>query len=604
MPRTLRFLLVAFVLNTFYFLLSTKVANALATFSTDYVVTYDISELGQTHVTFDIGQKNNLSTVYATSFSLSLSQTDLKNIRVKDAAGPISPQISQTENVTNINFDFGDKVVGRDKVNQFSIQFDSPDIANKQGSVWEINIPKLESNENTNSQQIIMKVPEDFGQPAYIDPKPSRVEGGKYLFTSATLSNKSISAVFGTTQYFKLQLTYNLNNTLNKNLTTQVALPPDTAYQTVFIKNLTPPPKDIAVDPDGNWLASYVISPGTDLQITADLFLKLSFNPKTSPLINADLYTRETNLWNYSDPDVAAKAAGLTTPKSVYDFVTNYLSYSYGRIGENSSPNRPGAVWALANPKNAICTEFTDLFITLARKNNIPARENQGFAMSTNDKLKPLSLNKDVLHAWPEYYDQTKQTWIQVDPTWGNTTGGVDYFNKLDLNHLVFAIHGLDSTQPLPAGSYKTIGEGSKDVFVQVTNPVTFPNPTFEVSYISADAKHLSLNLKNTSGVSGNAQIFIPKDTKVKEKTSNIHLIPYSNSTLEVDLDQTPSLYPVTAPLIIDVNGQKTSLSVTYQPNLPLGLTFGVAVLTAIGLALITRGLYLRRQRRHAPVHW
>ncbi|MBI2325840.1 transglutaminase family protein [Candidatus Collierbacteria bacterium] len=528
--RLIRQILLFLILNSIFIIHNSSPIYALASFSTDYVVTYDISQSGQTHVTFNIGQKNNLSTVYATSFSLSLSQTNLKNILVKDASGPISPQISQTENVTNINFDFGDKVVGRDKVNQFLIQFDSPDIASKQGSIWEINIPKLESNENTNSQKIILKVPGSFGEPAYIDPKPIRGENNSYVFTSTTLGNKSISAVFGTTQFYKLRLTYNLNNPLAKNLSTQIAIPPDTAYQTVYLKDINPRPKDIAVDPDGNWLASYVISPDTDLQVTAELYIKLSFNPKSYPPPNRDLYTRATKLWDYEDPDVAAKASGLTTPKSVYDFVTSNLSYSYGRIGGSSTPNRTGAVWALTHPQDAICTEFTDLFIALARKNGILARENQGFAMSTNDKLKPLSLGKDVLHAWPEYYDQTKQTWMQVDPTWGNTTGGIDYFNKLDLNHLVFVIHGLDSTQPLPAGSYKTTGGGSKDVFVQVTDPITFPNPTFEVNHASTDAKHLYLNLKNTSGISSNAAVSIIEDQRVKGVAKNYLLVPFSSS--------------------------------------------------------------------------
>jgi len=579
-------------------------AHTLATFATDYVVTYDINEQGQTHVTFNISQKNNLSTVYATSFSLSLSQTNLKNIQVGDTTGPINPQISQTENITNINFDFINKVVGKDKVNQFIIQYDSPDIANKQGSIWEINIPRLEPNENTNSQQLVLKVPGSFGQPAYIDPKPSRIDGSNYLFTSAVLGNKSISAVFGTTQYFKLQLIYNLSNQLAKNLTTQIALPPDTAYQTVYLKNLNPPPNDLASDPDGNWLASYTISPNTDLQITANLYLKLAFSPKTIPLENPDLYTRATKIWNYEDQDIAVKAVGLRTPKSIYDFVTNYLSYSYTRINQNSGINRPGAVWALANPKAAICTEFTDLFITLARKNNIPARENQGFASSSNNKLKPLSLAKDVLHAWPEYYDQAKQTWVQVDPTWGNSTGGIDYFHKLDLNHLVFAIHGVDSTQPLPAGSYKTIGGGSKDVFVQVTNPIAFPNPTFDISYSSNDSQHLLLSLKNTSGVSGDAKIDVAEDSHIKGGGSSYHLAPYSTKAVEINIKNAPNLRAITAPLIINVNGQKTTLNITYQPNLPVGLVLGTVVLSAVGLTLITRGVYLRRRRRNAPIHW
>jgi len=578
---------------------------ALATFSTDYVITYDINDQGQTHVTFNISQKNNLSTVYATSFSLSLSQTNLKNIQVRDAAGPINPQISQTENVTNINFDFINKVVGKDKVNPFSIQYDSTDIANKQGSIWEINIPKLEPNENTNSQQIILRVPAKFGQPAYIDPKPSRVEGNNYLFTSAVLGNKSISAVFGTTQFFKVQLIYNLTNPLSKSLSTQIALPPDTAYQTVFIKSINPPPKDIAIDPDGNWLASYLINPNSDLQITADLFIRLSFNPKRVILENSDLYTRATKLWNTEDPDIIVKAAGLTTPKSVYDFVTNYLTYSYVRItNPNEGVNRPGAVWALSNPTKTICTEFTDLFIALARKNNLPARELQGYALSTNDKLKPLSLSKDVLHAWPEYYDRNKQTWIQVDPTWGNTTGGIDYFNKLDLNHLVFAIHGLDSTQPLPAGVYKTAGGGSKDVFVQISDQVDFPQASFQVSYASMDNNRLYLFLKNLSGVAGDVEAKISENGEVKGRDLTYHLAPFGSSTIETEIKMSPHLYPITAPLIIDINGQKTTLNITYQPNLPISLVWAAAFLAAFGLALVARGLYLRRRHRRPPVHW
>ena len=92
--------------------------------------------------------------------------------------------------------------------------------------------------------------------------------------------------------------------------------------------------------------------------------------------------------------------------------------------------------------------EFTDLFITIARSAGIPAREVNGFAYTENPDIQPLSLVNDVLHAWPEYYDSEKGVWIPVDPTWGSTTGGVDYFSKLDLRHFTFVVHGKDSTKP------------------------------------------------------------------------------------------------------------------------------------------------------------
>jgi hypothetical protein len=110
--------------------------------------------------------------------------------------------------------------------------------------------------------------------------------------------------------------------------------------------------------------------------------------------------------------------------------------------------------------------EYTDLFIALARAAGIPAREINGYAYTENPEIQPLSLVADVLHSWPEYWDEQKQVWIPIDPTWGSTTGGVDFFSKLDLRHFTFVIHGKDDTTPYPPGSYKLGPSPQKDVFV------------------------------------------------------------------------------------------------------------------------------------------
>jgi hypothetical protein len=91
----------------------------------------------------------------------------------------------------------------------------------------------------------------------------------------------------------------------------------------------------------------------------------------------------------------------------------------------------------------------------------IPARELNGYAIASDTGANtPLSLNVqggDLLHAWVEFYDP-EYGWIAIDPTWGSTSK-IDYFTKLDTNHLVFAIKGTDPYLPLPAGTYKTDGE-------------------------------------------------------------------------------------------------------------------------------------------------
>jgi hypothetical protein len=66
----------------------------------------------------------------------------------------------------------------------------------------------------------------------------------------------------------------------------------------------------------------------------------------------------------------------------------------------------------------------------------------------------PVNLKSgDLLHAWPEFYDPF-YGWVQVDPTWG-ATSGIDYFTKLDTNHFALVVQGLSSEQPQPAGMYR-----------------------------------------------------------------------------------------------------------------------------------------------------
>src|SRR5581483_5024862 len=104
-------------------------------------------------------------------------------------------------------------------------------------------------------------------------------------------------------------------------------------------------------------------------------------------------------------------------------------------------------------------------------------------AYTQNTTQRPLSLLKDILHAWPEYYDDKKMTWIMVDPTWGNTTGGVDYFNLLDFDHFVFTIDGQSSVNPLPAGAYKNSEQkNKKDVSVTFNSNFDLPDSKEQIS--------------------------------------------------------------------------------------------------------------------------
>src|SRR6185369_7078379 len=120
------------------------------------------------------------------------------------------------------------------------------------------------------------------------------------------------------------------------------------------------------------------------------------------------------------------------------------------------------------------------------RAAGIPAREINGYAYTENPQLQPLSLVADVLHSWPEYYDRDKGVWIPIDPTWGSTTGGVDFFNKLDLRHFTFVIHGKDSNKPYAPGSYKLGPNPQKDIFVSFGK---LPQDRISIPILTASSK-------------------------------------------------------------------------------------------------------------------
>src|SRR3989344_737597 len=75
--------LAALVLSTLYLVLCTAAARAEAEFSVDSTVTYEVHATGKTLVTHDVTLENNFSTLYATSYSLSLENIDTANVQAR-----------------------------------------------------------------------------------------------------------------------------------------------------------------------------------------------------------------------------------------------------------------------------------------------------------------------------------------------------------------------------------------------------------------------------------------------------------------------------------------------------------------------------------------
>jgi len=470
-----------FLLFTCQFLLVTAKASAISEFSTNFNSLYIISASGKANITHTIILKNNLAQVYAKDYALTTTGDNIKNITISDENGPINYTVNTKKGVTIISIKITNPAIGKDKEKILTINYETDAIAEIIGPTITINIPRLARSNEATSYTRVVKIEGVTNLPSIIYPKPSNfaLEGDFAVYTFAGHQNDSLSFLFGQSVTYKLNLNYELRNKQLTAIESEFALPPDTAYQHIVIDNITPPPQNIFLDNDGNWLARYKLNSQTKLNIKASLYATVYPNPTLyDPSKNIIKNNLKNKYWDSNSSMIADLSTRLKNPENIYNYIKDNFTYNYNGI--NSSESRKGALVALTIPTNVLCTEFTDAFVALARSANIESREINGYGFTKNSLLQPQNVTTDILHAWPEYFDESKKAWISVDPTWGNTTGGIDYFHKLDFSHIAFVRHGEEDSYPLPAGAYKT-NSTVKSIDIQVAQSDPQENTSSEI---------------------------------------------------------------------------------------------------------------------------
>lgn len=469
LAKTYKIFFVLLMTCPFYFV-SFETVYAQNRFEVDADVEYKISDSGRSTVTNTISIKNISSETLAKSFRLALSDVNPINIKAFEGADPLEVIEDKEGENRYLTVNFEELVAGIDRSKTFIISFDEDTLAQKTGGIWEISIPKLTSSSNFSTYDVRVSVPETFGEEAYVTPDPSEkiIKNGSriYKFHKGDVENSEIVAAFGEFQVFAYKLNYYLTNPDARDNKVDIAIPPDTSTQKLYYDRIDPSPENVTIDADGNWIASYELTSREKVTVVVSGAVQVFSTPRkflTPKPSNLLTNLKPSNFWQTGNDQIMELAGELKTAGAIYNYVTGNLSYDVTRV--KPSATRLGAIDSLKNPINATCTEFTDTFIAIARAAGIPAREINGFAYSENRELQPLSLVSDVLHAWPEYWSNSKSNWIPVDPTWGSTTGR-DFFNEFDLKHFTFVIHGEDPEKPYAAGSYKSPSDPKKDVFV------------------------------------------------------------------------------------------------------------------------------------------
>jgi transglutaminase-like putative cysteine protease len=592
------------------FLSSTQKIFADSNFATDYNVTYTVDNNAKTHVSINATLTNLTDNYYASSYSIQVGFMDIKNVAAYDSQGPITPKIIKDSKGSTITVNFNQRSTGLNSKLTFNVAFDTNEIAENLNNTWNINIPGIANQENFSTFNSTVIYPLFLGNPTYIKPtllnQTVLANGNKLLFTKEDLGSSGISIAFGSFQVYDFNLTYHLENKNLFPVSTEIAFPPSTNYQDVSIDNINLKPNNVKLDKDGNWLAQYILSPSKKYNINVTGKAKVYLNPKAESLDNKSLqdYLKPQTYWEADNQKLMSLAKDLKTPYAIYQYVVKSLNYDFLRI-QSSSP-RLGALQALGNPNSAVCLEFTDLFIALSRAAGIPAREIDGFAYTNNTHERPLSLTEDVLHAWPEYYDFDKKTWIMVDPTWGNTTGGIDYFNALDFDHIAFVVKGENSNYPIPAGGYKFSGsEKTKDVSVAIGTTFDANNQRISTLIQIPDNILSGLPFGGTVKIINQGHLLIQKQeievttnylTPNNQTLSSMDIPPFGNVYVPFSFNKVPFLTNKADTIKITVGNNTSYKNIRLIPFFVNRMfVFGGLIFVSFGIVLSLIAYLLRR---------
>jgi hypothetical protein len=557
-------------------------------------INYTVSGDGTTQVDHQISLVNKTSSTYVSQYTIEIPSNRISNIKASGGQGEnLTFSSTSTDTSTILLFNLTSPVVGKNKQNQIKLSYLNPDIAQKVGNILEINLPKLESKEDYiqyNSQLII---PRSYGDPNLITPRTYQTESDnsftRIKFDKDSL-NKGALLLFGNEQYYQLSTTIHLENPSITPIETQFVIPPDTNYQQVFINSINPKPNKLEADSDGNWVVTYTL----EAKESREIFLDQSFIIYSKPIhpmvnINQDLnqYISPQKYWEINDSAIQTVSAAHSLPQQMYQYLVDTFKYDFSRI-DNQSTHRFGAKQALANPENSLCLEFSDTFIALARSQKIPSRLLTGYAYTQNPNRKPLSLVQNTLHAWPEYFDINSKLWHAIDPTWGQTTSGIDYFSSFDFNHIVFAINGVKSDSPESVGLSTSNQKDLLKVNFIEDKPQEIINLSLSLhtplTTMLGITDSYQLHIENQSNVAIYDQdvIFSSKGQVFHQQKIPVSL-PLSKDTYQLQLPSTP-IDPSVISMAYYGTSHQTQIS---QTKAIYGITifaFTISIATAIGV--------------------
>lgn len=425
-------------------------------FLTTFDASYKVRGDGVTEVTQNFRLTNLTSEFYPSEYVTQINDKEVSNIAAFDELGALPIGVlGGKEGRTKVRIKFNEESLGLGKAIAWTLSYETTAVAAKSGRNWKIFIPRPPEDSEVSDYALGLFVPEEFGRPVVIDPKPTLADN---FWRKADLGSLGIRVSYfpdssdNPHQAYDFKLRYHLENTNLYAVTQEIAIPPDTDRQKVFLTSLSPKPINVFLDGDGNWLAKYQLSGLSRLDVVAEGSATIYLWPQSAtPYVDTRPYVEAKSYWESGLASILGLTGRSLSAQEVSQTVVSRLNYRVDGTGSG----RAGALNLTSDFAPSSSLDYADFFIALSREMGIPARQLLGVLVGKN-----RGIGTDLLHSWAEYYDRKSFSWVMVDPERADATGFSDVSVR-DTDHFVLAVRGLDSLSPIAPGMYQNRKSGA-----------------------------------------------------------------------------------------------------------------------------------------------
>ena len=238
------------------------------------------------------------------------------------------------------------------------------------------------------------------------------------------------------------------------------------------------------------------------------------------------VYTQPVpNLFESDDPTLRSLAEEITAgAQNAYEKALRIFEWILDNIHYVRQLSEHSALYALQT-KTGDCTEFSNLFVAMARAAGIPAKVVSGTGFLPLYSIGGQSVDfNEVGHAWAIFY-LPGYGWIPVDATWPQNRGS---FAELNYEHITGAV--TDGEGVVTEGQIRWPGPGQASVTWSYTEPY---NPNVAIDTGGTVTPVLLLDLETTAATQIKSDGSLDFTVRVKNRaTSDVSSV---RVTLEYD---------------------------------------------------------------------